>query len=59
MVPLVAFGLGKERLSAWLLYAVRPMMYGYGDAQEPLQETVDLVEVSFAPAFGCRRSPEV
>ena len=26
-------------------FAVRPMMYGYGDSDQPLPETVDLVEV--------------
>jgi Transcription initiation factor IID, 18kD subunit len=28
-----------------VLHAVRPMMYGYGDSDQPLPETVDLVEV--------------
>lgn len=33
----------KRRLRAQ--FAVRPMMYGYGDSDQPLPETVDLVEV--------------
>ena len=28
-----------------ILLAVRAMMYGYGDAQQPLPESVDFVEV--------------
>lgn len=31
--------------STVLFPAVRPMMYGYGDADQPLPESVDLVEV--------------
>ena len=33
------------------------MMYGYGDVQEPLQESVDLVEVSLSSTSSVTSTP--